>query len=90
MDVRALYSSIPHSDGIKACEIFMIQNGFSSMEIGSITKLQILSQHTTISNLKINPTFTLMERQWGKKWPPHMQTYLCGTLKKHLLDNCTE
>ena len=39
MDVKTLYSSIPHSDGIKACEICMIENGLSSMEISYITKI---------------------------------------------------
>ena len=39
MDVKALYNSIPHSDGIKACEIFMIENGFPSMEISNTTKI---------------------------------------------------
>ena len=39
MGVRALYSSIPHSDGIKACEIFMIENDFPSMEISNITQI---------------------------------------------------
>ena len=39
MDVRTLYSSIPHSDGIEACEIFVIENGFTSMEISNITKI---------------------------------------------------
>ena len=39
MDVKALYSSISHSDGIKACETFMIENGFPSTEISSITKI---------------------------------------------------
>ena len=37
MDVKTLYSSIPHSDGIKACEIFMIESGLTSMEISNIT-----------------------------------------------------
>ena len=39
MDVKTLYSSIPHSDGIKACEMFMIENSFTSMEISNITKI---------------------------------------------------
>ena len=39
MNVKTLNSSIPHSDGIKACEIFMIANGFTSMEISNITKI---------------------------------------------------
>ena len=39
MDVKTLYSSIKHSDGTKACEIFMIENGFTSMEISNIAKI---------------------------------------------------
>ena len=39
MDVKTLYSSIPHSDGIKACKIFMIENGFTSTEVSSITNI---------------------------------------------------
>ena len=37
MVVKALYNSIPHSDCIKACEIFIVENGFPSMEISNIT-----------------------------------------------------
>ena len=39
MDVKALYCSIPHSDGRKACEISMIENGTPSMKISNITKI---------------------------------------------------
>ena len=39
MDVKTLYSSIPHSDGIKGCETFMIENGSPSMEISDITNI---------------------------------------------------
>ena len=39
MDVKTLYSSIPHSDGIKACKIFMIENGLTSLEIRNTTKI---------------------------------------------------
>ena len=39
MDVKILYSSIPQSDGLKACEIFLMENGFTSMEISNITKV---------------------------------------------------
>ena len=39
MDVKTLYSSIPHSDGIKAYEISMMKNGFPYAEISSITKI---------------------------------------------------
>ena len=69
MDVVTLYSSIPHSEGIKACEIFMIENGFTSMKISSITNIIDLLQHTTTSNLTINHTFNLMIRQWEKNGP---------------------
>ena len=39
MNVKALYSSLPHSDGIKACENLVIKNIFQSMEISSIAKI---------------------------------------------------
>ena len=39
MDVKILYSSVPHSDGIKACDMFMIENGFPSMEMSNNTKI---------------------------------------------------
>ena len=42
MDVKTLYSSFQHSDGIKACEISMIENGFTSMEISNITKINFM------------------------------------------------
>ena len=42
MDVKALHSSIPQSDGIKRCEIFMIENGFPSENQQYSKKLKIL------------------------------------------------
>ena len=39
MDVKTLYSSIPHSDGIKECKIFLIENSLTSMEISNFTKI---------------------------------------------------
>ena len=72
IDVKTLYSSIQHSDGIKACEIFMIENGFTSMEISSITKIidfilihnyfkfndkSYIQTHGTAMGKKIAPTY---------------------------------
>ena len=81
MDVKALYSSIPHSDGIKAGEIFMIKNGFTSMEIRNIIKIRHFI--LTHSYLEFNDECYVQTHgtAMGKKWPPHMQTYLYGTLK---------
>ena len=72
MDVKALYSSIPHSDGMKACEIFMIENGFPSMEISNITNTldfalahnyfeisdeTYIQTHETAKGTKMAPTY---------------------------------
>ena len=75
LDVKTLYSSIQHSDGIKACKTFVIENGFPSMEISNITKIIDFILTQNYFEFNENPIFRLMERQWGKKWPPHMQTY---------------
>ena len=80
MDSKALDSNIPHPDGIKACEIFMIENGFPSMEINNINKITafILTHYLEFNDESYANTHgTAML----KKLPPHMQTYLCGTLK---------
>ena len=81
MDVKTLYSSIPHSDGIRACEIFVIENGLTSMEISNIAKIiDFILTHNYFELDDINyiqPHGTAM----GTKMTPHMQTYLCGTLK---------
>ena len=81
MDVKTLYSSIPHSDGIKACKIFMIENGFTSLEISNITK--IIDFILTHNYFEFNDKSYIQTHgtAMGKKWPPHMQTYLCGTVK---------
>ena len=72
MDVKTLYSSIPHSDGIKACETFMIENGFPSMEVSNITKIidfilahnyfelndkSYIQAHGTAMRTKMAPTY---------------------------------
>ena len=81
MDVKALYSSIPHSAGIKAGKILMTENGFTSMKVSNVTKIIgfILAQYYFESNDKsfIQTQGTAI---W-KKRPQHMQTYSCGTLK---------
>ena len=86
MDDMPLHSSIPHSDGIVASEISMIENGFTSMEISNIAKIiNFVSSHNYFEfNGKsyIQTHVTAI----GKKWSPHMQTYLCGTLE----NNCTD
>ena len=38
MDFKTMYSSIPHSDGIKACEVFVIDNGFPQWKLTIIPK----------------------------------------------------
>ena len=63
MDVKTLYSSIPHSDGIKACETFMIENGSPSMEISDITNIIDFIFTHNYFEFNDNPTFKLMERQ---------------------------
>ena len=78
MDVRAWYSSIPHSDDIEAFEIFMIENGFSSIEISNITKIMdFILAHNYFEFNDASYIHTAMK----KIWPPHMQAYLCGTLR---------
>ena len=87
MDVRTLYSSIPH---IKACEIFMIENGFTSMEIRNITKIidfilthnyfefndkSYIQTHGTAMGTKMDPTYA--------------NIFMCN-FEKYLLDNCTD
>ena len=72
MDVKTLYSSIPHSHGIKACETFMIENGSPSMEISNITKRidfifahnylefndkSYIQTHGTAIGIKMAPTY---------------------------------
>ena len=77
MDVKTLYSSIPHSDGIKACKIFMIENGFTSLEISNITK--IIDSISTHNYFEFNDKSYIQTHgtAMGKKWPTHMQAYLC-------------
>ena len=81
MDVKALHSSIPHSDGKKACQIFVIEIGFPSMEISNIIK--IMDFILTHNYLEFNDETCIHTHgtAMGEKLPPHMQTYLCGTVK---------
>ena len=72
MDVKTLYNSIPHSDGIEACKIFKIENGFTSIEISNITKIidfilthnyfefndkSYIQTHGTAMGTKMAPTY---------------------------------
>ena len=86
MDVNTLYSSIPHSDGIKACEIFMTLNCFPSTEISSITKIKDFI--FTHNYFEFNDKSYIQTH--GTAILKKVQTYLCGALKKYLLDNCTD
>ena len=77
MDVKTLYSSFPHSDGIKACKIYMIDNCLPSMEISNITK--IIDFISTHNYFKFNDESYIETcgKAMRKKWPPHRQTHLC-------------
>ena len=90
MDVKTLYSSIPHSDGIKACEIFVIENGFPSMEISSITK--IIDFILTPKYFEFNDkSYTQTHgTAMGTKMAPTYANIFMWNCKKHLLDSCTD
>ena len=46
LNVKALCSSNPQSDEIKACANFIIKDGFHSMEVSNITKvIDFILQH---------------------------------------------
>ena len=83
MDVKTLYSSIPHSDGIKACEILIIENGFPSMEVSNITKIiDFIIRHNYFEfNDKsyIQTHGTAM----GEKHFPHICKHIYVELKKY-------
>ena len=81
MDVKALCTNIPHSDGVKVCEIFMIENGIPSMEITNVT--QIIHFILTHNCFEFNDESYIQahETAMGTKWPQHMQTYLYVNLK---------
>ena len=88
MDFRALYSSILHTDGIKACEIFMKENGFPSMEISNIT----IIIHSTRNFIQFNDKSYIQARgtAMGKKMVPTNANISMWNFEKNLLDNCTD
>ena len=74
MDVKALHSCFPHSEGIKACEIFMIENDFTSMEISIITNMiDFISMHNYFEFNDESYTET-HGTAMGGKWPPHISS----------------
>ena len=53
LDVRSLYSNIPHSDGIKACDHFMSEGGKSQEARSVISKLTCINLVLTKNNFSV-------------------------------------
>ena len=90
MDVKALHTSFPLSDGIKACEFTMIKDGFTSKEISNITKIidftstQIYFEFDDESYIQTHGT------AMGTKIAPTYANVFMLNFEKYLLDNCTD
>ena len=89
MDVRALYSSIPHSFGIEACVIFMIENCFSSMEVSNITKIIDFILTHNYCELNDDSYIQTDGTAMGKKMVPIYANIFMWNFEKYFLDNCT-
>ena len=89
MDVETLYNSIPHSDGIEACKIFMIENGLISMEISTITR--IIDFILTHNYFEFNDKSYILTHgaAMGIKMAPTNANIFMWNIEKYLLDNCT-
>ena len=90
MDAKTLYSSIPHSDGIKACKIFIIENGFPSMEISNITKF--IDFILTHNYFEFNDKHYIQThgKAMGTKMSPTYANIFMWNYEKYLLDNYTD
>ena len=90
MDFKTLYTCIPHSDGIKAYEISMIENGFPYTEISSITKiLDFISTHNYI---EFNVTSNVLTHgtAMGGKIALTYASIFTWNCEKYLLNYCTD
>ena len=90
MDVKSLCSSIPHSDGIKACEVYVIENGFTSMEISIITKIIYFTLTHNYFEFNDKSYSQTDGTAMGKKMAPTYANIFMWNFEKYLLDYCTD
>ena len=81
MDITSLYTNIPHSDGIKACEEAWDERDIKDPPTQTLVKL--LTLVLKCNNFKFNGQLYLQVQgtAMGKKWLQLMQICLCIVLK---------
>ena len=83
MDAKALYSSIPHSDGIEACKHIVIESGIPSMEISIITEIiYFILTHNYFEF--IDESYILIHGTAMGKKLPHICKHIFAKLLRHL------
>ena len=88
LDVKSLYSNIPHSDGIKACDHFMSEGG-KSQEARSFISKRINLVLTKI-NFKLNGVnyLQVLGTATGTKMAPSYAFLFMSKLEMNFLGFC--
>ena len=88
LDVKSLYSNIPHSDGIKACGHFMSEGGKSQEARSVISKL--INLLLTKINFKFNGVnyLQVLGTATGTKMAPSYAFLFMSKLEMNFLGFC--
>ena len=88
LDVKSLYSNIPHSDGIKACDHFMSEGGKSQEARSVISKL--INLVLTKNNFQFNGEnyLQVLGTAMGTKMAPSYASLFMGKLEMDFLGSC--
>ena len=72
IDVKSLYTNIPHNEGIQALNRTMEETDIHPMKKLFICRLANLVLTKNYLNSTINSTDKHREQPWAPGWPPHM------------------
>ena len=88
LDVKSMYSNIPHSDGIKACDHFMSEGG-KSQEARSVTS-KLINLVLTKNNFQFNGEnyLQVLGTAMGTKMAPSYASLFMGKLEMDFFGSC--
>lgn len=88
MDVSSLYSNIPHSEGIEACQYFMRNGCKSEKSIQCISEL--IELVLTKNHFQFNETNYIQKlgTAMGTRMAPSYASLFMGKFEKEFLDSC--
>ncbi|CAJ0952396.1 unnamed protein product [Ranitomeya imitator] len=84
MDVKSLYSNIPHQDGLNACKFFLENTGTDANSVVKLIKFILTHNYFEFDKIYLQETGTAM----GSKMAPQYANLFMAKLESDLLSSC--